>query len=101
MRRGDLVARTGGDEFIAFLGDADEADARRVARRLLEVLRRTQVQGMALSVSVGIACGTSSSETAEIARLADAALYAAKLKGGNCYAVSAASQPATALAVTD
>jgi diguanylate cyclase (GGDEF)-like protein len=101
MRRGDLVARTGGDEFIAFLGDAAEADARRVARRLLEVLRLTQVQGMALSVSVGIACGTSSSETAEIARLADAALYAAKLKGGNCYAVSAAAQPATALAVTD
>ena len=101
MRQGDLVARTGGDEFIAFLGDTDEADARRVARRLLEVLRRTQVQGMALNVSIGIACGTSSSETADIARLADAALYSAKFKGGNRYAVSTPSKPATTLVVTD
>jgi PleD family two-component response regulator len=56
---------------------------------------------MALNVSIGIACGTSSSETADIARLADAALYSAKFKGGNRYAVSTPSKPATTLVVTD
>ena len=54
LRGGDLLARTGGDEFLAVVADADESIARRVADRMTEAVSRVKVQGVRTSVSVGL-----------------------------------------------
>lgn len=86
-RKGDFVARYGGEELVALLTDLTEAEAVTQAARLLETLGSTAIawEGAALKVtaSVGLA-GWKRDETpaAWLAR-ADAALYRAKEKGRN------------------
>ena len=46
LRGGDLLARTGGDEFVAVVNDADDLDAHRVAERITAAVGRVNVQGV-------------------------------------------------------
>ncbi|WP_210529422.1 GGDEF domain-containing protein [Rubellimicrobium arenae] len=85
LRKGDLVARLGGEELAVFLPGQPAAAARVVARRLCEVVRARPFAlpagGTApITVSVGGAWGRPASLDRLIAR-ADAALYAAKHAG--------------------
>ncbi len=84
-RRGDLVARYGGDDFAVVLRDTEPKDARALAQRLVESVRATKViyngREVRVSSSVGVAL-FQDGDTAEswLAR-ADAALYQAKAGG--------------------
>jgi diguanylate cyclase (GGDEF)-like protein len=78
LRGGDLLARTGGDEFLAVVADADESDARRVAARVTEAVSRIKVQGARTSVSVGYACCGKNGDIERLRQQADEAMYEAK-----------------------
>jgi diguanylate cyclase (GGDEF)-like protein len=78
LRGGDLLARTGGDEFLAVVAGADEVIARRVADRVTEAVSRVKVQGVRTSVSVGFACGGKNSDIDRLRQQADEAMYEAK-----------------------
>lgn len=93
MRREDLIARIGGDEFAAFLGDAFEDGARRAAERILAALLLTKVNGVTPTVSIGVACGSPTSELADVLRKADSAMYTAKRQGGNSFVLADAALP--------
>lgn len=78
LRNGDLLARTGGDEFLAVVADADETIARRVADRMTEAVSRIRVQDVRTSVSVGFACCGKNGDIDRLRRQADEAMYEAK-----------------------
>jgi diguanylate cyclase (GGDEF)-like protein len=90
LRKGDYVARLGGEEFVVFLKDADSEEATVTAERI-----RLNVQNLNIyhnykyvkcTVSIGIS--TSSRHLLgfeELYHRADEAMYKAKSLGKNCY----------------
>lgn len=90
LRPYDLLARVGGDEFIALLDSLDHPeDAARVAEKLIELVSiRHRVEGIevTLGASVGIASYPECAKDAEgLLRAADMAMYEAKRAGRQQY----------------
>ncbi len=90
LRKGDTVARWGGDEFTLLLPQiVDVKDATKIAQRILEDLRPAfNIEGHQLHISnsIGIALYPDDGEDAEnLLKNADAALYRAKEQGRNNY----------------
>jgi diguanylate cyclase (GGDEF)-like protein len=73
LRLGDELFRVGGDEFVAVLDVPDDAEAVRVADRLVAAAR-----GTGSAVSVGVALRRSGEPAESTLRRADRAMYAAK-----------------------
>jgi diguanylate cyclase (GGDEF)-like protein len=101
LRPGDMLARTGGDEFCNLLPASTLREGAMVARRVLEVCREDAAGCVGADVPISLSIGVAQ-WTPEIGpfpdRLmaaADHALYAAKKDGKNRYAVY---NPAPALA---
>jgi diguanylate cyclase (GGDEF)-like protein len=92
-RRGDLVARYGGDEFAIVVGDTRPEDTRTLAQRLVESVRATAIlnQGRAVrvSVSVGVAFFATGDTAESWLSRADGALYQAKAAGRDRWVESA------------
>lgn len=92
MRKGDVVARYGGDEFTLLVNHViSEDDAVRVAERILTKLREPIDVGEPVMVgaSIGIAFSTNLHERPEdLIRDADGAMYRAKSQGKNQYVFS-------------
>ena len=88
----EAVGRLGGDEFVALLPEvSDDADAERVADRILEAMRESiHVAGQEcfVTASVGIAIFPRDGlNLADLMRNSDVAMYSAKTAGRNSSAV--------------
>ncbi|MCU1485330.1 MAG: putative Diguanylate kinase [Actinomycetia bacterium] len=87
LRAGDELARMGGDEFtVLWRGVGGEADAERIADRLLATMDEPfAVPGgaMVLGISVGIALASPGATADSLLSAADAALYESKKRGGS------------------
>jgi diguanylate cyclase (GGDEF)-like protein len=93
LRPGDLLARTGGDEFCVVLPDSTLREGAMIARRIIDVCREDAAgcvgNDLPIAVSIGIA-----QWTREVGMLpdrliaaADHALYVAKKEGRNRHAI--------------
>jgi diguanylate cyclase (GGDEF)-like protein len=99
LRPGDMLARTGGDEFCIVLPGSTLLEGAIIARRVLEVCREDAEAcvgaDVPISLSIGVAQWTR--ETGpfpdKLIAAADHALYAAKNDGKNRYAVYDPSPP--------
>jgi len=88
LRETDLLARYGGDEFVAMLPDTNDEKAIDVAERIRIAVENTSISADRASVSstlsIGIACFPDDSDNIdEIRKKADKALYASKHNGRN------------------
>lgn len=85
LRQGDITGRLGGEEFGVFLPKADLREAGRVAERIRTIVASVdfspQGEPCSLSVSVGGAAFAQPMSFAELFRIADERLYAAKNTG--------------------
>jgi diguanylate cyclase (GGDEF)-like protein len=82
VRRGDVAARYGGDEFCVLLRDAGIGAAMEVAERVREQVADLWVgQDTAPSISIGVAVLNGHRDAEDLLEQADKAMYAAKQSG--------------------
>ncbi len=83
LRGSDLLCRWGGEEFIALLPETHLPGARIVAERIRHAFVEQTINGLALSVSIGLVSLLRDESLQELFHRADQALYRAKQEGRN------------------
>jgi diguanylate cyclase (GGDEF)-like protein len=88
MRKSDMSARYGGDEFVVLLTETDREGARQVAERIRSKVENTalEITGSTVrrTISIGIATFPSDATVGnDLIRCADNALYESKRRGKN------------------
>ena len=83
LRKQDMAARWGGDEFVILLRETDEQEARAIVKRVQLSLRRrpiARLDGRPINFSVGFAplSGETMEAVTEAVKAADAEMYATK-----------------------
>ena len=83
LRKQDMAARWGGDEFVILLRETDEQEARAIVKRVQLSLRRrpiARLDGRPVNFSVGFAplSGKTMEAVTEAVKAADAEMYATK-----------------------
>ena len=104
LRPGDMLARTGGDEFCVVLPSSGLEEGAMIARRILQVCRDDAEacagDDVPIAVSIGVAAWTPEvgAFADRVMARADQALYVAKNEGKNGYALFDGETTAPALA---
>ena len=102
MRRMDVAARYGGDEFVLLLPHAAPEDAAHVVQRIRDEFRiasghvLNRSNGVTMSIGIGSLLHCSASSADQLVALADAALYRAKDMGRDCVVTAGVASPVPA-----
>jgi diguanylate cyclase (GGDEF)-like protein len=89
IREVDIAFRHGGEEFALLLPETDEVGGVAVARRLGEAIRRVPINGVPVTVSIGIAVFPDHGQNGPaVLHAADEALYAVKTAGRDGFRVA-------------
>jgi diguanylate cyclase (GGDEF)-like protein/PAS domain S-box-containing protein len=93
VRKYDVPCRYGGEEFTVILPSTDAEGAMHFAERLRKNIEAMRVDGLQVTVSLGVACFPQiPAETPEaLIEAADTALYVSKESGRNCSTMATAA----------
>lgn len=84
VRKGDTVARVGGDEFSVLMLDATADAVERLGARIHEAVSHIRTPGGSPTLSIGGCIAPPGADTGLVQGTADTALYEAKHRGGSC-----------------
>jgi diguanylate cyclase (GGDEF)-like protein len=91
LRLGDIVARTGGEEFVLVLPDMDAVAATRMAEQLRHSLEQMRIhydgKMIVTTASIGVTERLPEDSLAAMLKRADRSMYQAKSGGRNCVVV--------------
>lgn len=91
VRKGDMVARVGGDEFVVLLQDVTSADVSKIADKIIENLSKPLMladRTLSITTSIGVATYPQDGENVNaLIHSADSAMYEAKRNGKNGYRI--------------
>ncbi len=93
VRHVDVVARYGGEEFCVVLPSCEMEDALNTAERIREAVAKEKVEGLEVTISMGVAAFSPDMGPRELISAADGALYQAKKDGRNRVRRAAVAQP--------
>lgn len=94
LRKSDVVARWGGEEFIALVAEADTDTSLTVADKLRKAVEEGQFpQQLRVTISLGVALARRNDTSASIVKRADQAQYRAKQAGRNRVMMEAPEPP--------
>jgi diguanylate cyclase (GGDEF)-like protein len=96
-RKGDTVARVGGDEFSVLMLDATSDGVERLAGSIHNALSHIRMPSGTPRLSIGACVAAPGSDTGLVQGTADAALYEAKHRGGGSTVVKVFEQVRPAL----
>lgn len=83
LRAEDALYRWGGEEFCILLSHTSAAGARILAERVRRLVGAEPLEGLAITVSLGVATRLPGESAEALMARADEALYAAKRAGRN------------------
>ncbi len=85
VRQVDIACRYGGEEFVVILPETDAEGACGMAERVRAAVAATDVDGLRVTVTIGVAAlaGSAAATAAELVEAADKALYRGKKDGRN------------------
>ena len=83
VRKADVFARFGGDEFVLLLPNISEQNALNLVEKVREGINAIIISEVSLSSSFGVTLMQQSDTLETLIQRADRALYASKEKGGN------------------
>jgi diguanylate cyclase (GGDEF)-like protein len=89
IRKSDIAARFGGEEFIIMLIECPQQYAYSIAERIRLIIQAMEIEYLGQKMSITVSCGVSNvskdsiNEVEEIVRQADRAMYISKEKGRN------------------
>ncbi len=83
IRKNDIIARFGGDEFVILLAELNAQKSHDLVERMRQSIQQISINKSQLSASFGIAELQESDDFINLYHRADQRLYAAKQKGGN------------------
>jgi diguanylate cyclase (GGDEF)-like protein len=93
LRPGDMLARTGGDEFCVVLPASTLREGAMIARRIIQVCREDAAECVGVEIPISVSIGAAQwtrdmgAFPDRLIAAADHALYDAKKNGRNCHAV--------------
>ena len=95
LRPSDVVTRMGGDEFVVVMPETDLDAALHIAERLRGRVADALIDGVSVTLSIGVAASSPDleEELDAILQRADAALYEVKGAGGNRVSAGGRRQP--------
>ncbi len=94
LRKIDYPCRYGGEEFMAILTNTPREGAMIVAERLRRLIEEAEIDGLRVTVSIGISSYPEIDHVTleQFVEIADAALYRSKERGRNCCTFGSANQ---------
>lgn len=84
MRKHDVLARWGGEEFVALMPGTTQSEAKQLAERLRQRVAEQTFDDESITVSCGVAILPRNGDAEAFIAEADRALYQAKKRGRNC-----------------
>lgn len=83
LRKKDVIARFGGDEFVILLPASNLKQTQVVVERIQQAIEKSRFESLPVSASFGVAELNSDDDFTSLFHRADQALYESKQRGGN------------------